>query len=318
MSLFILLLIIVGALILIFLFEFRQRQPDEIILSDAGGTIKKRKGRYYPRHFSLAVPATIYSLVQEFESEAKGKLPLKIKLAFTTAASDEHLEALVRSGGWNKKMVQKAAEETSLFIQAMSKEFCEQHEIDELTSEALRKHLQKILEKESAKFGLQFISLSVQSIEPLDSEIAEAMQQQEAARIKEKTEKVNQAARLEAIKVKLETDEKIKQMEHQLKLKDLKLKQEAQEKEAELEKYRVEQELERRRMQLEMEQKELQAFNEHPELLLLSPQLARLAEASQQMKNARTVVSLSGMDQQKAGYVMEAIEQLVQKVFKKD
>jgi len=314
----IILLVVLVVVILIFLFEFRQRRPDEIILSDSGGKIRRRKGRYYPRHFSLAVPATIYSLTQEFESEAKGKLPVKIKLVFTIAASEDHLDALVRSGGWNKNMVQKAAEETALLIQAVTREFCERYEIDDLSGEALRLHLQKVLEKECPKFGLQFVSLSVQGVEPLDAEIAEAMRQQEAARIREKTEKVDQAARLEATRVKLETDEKIKAMEHQLQLKEFELQQQAQEKEAELARYRVEQELERRKMQWEMEQKELQAFEQHPELLLLSPQLARLAEASQQLKNARTIVSLAGLDQQKSGQLVETLEAVIRKVFKKD
>ncbi len=309
--------ILLLAFVLIFLFEYRLRQPDEIVLTDTAGKIKMRKGRYYPRHFSLAVPATIHSLTQEFESEAKGKLPLKVKLVLTTAASTDHLEALVRSGGWNKNMVQKATEECAILIQSLSKEFCEQHEVDELSSEALRQHLHKNLEKESLKFGLNVIQVNVQSIEPVDAEIAEAMQQQEAARIREKTEKINQEARLNATKKRLETDEKIKLLEHQLELKELELKKEAQEKEAELAKRQVEQELERRKMQFEMEQQELKTFEDHPELLLLSPQLARLAEAGQQLRNARTVVSLSGLDQQKAGTLMEALEQVVKNAFQK-
>ncbi|RLD12042.1 hypothetical protein DRI50_09500 [candidate division KSB1 bacterium] len=310
--------VIIVIAILIFLFEYRLRRPDELILTDKAGQIKIRKGRYYPKHFSLAVPATIHSLTQEFESEARGKLPVKIRIVLTTSASTGHLTELVRSGGWNKNMVQKATEECAILLQSLSKAFCEQREIEELSAEALHQYLQKHLEDESPKFGLQIIQINVQSIEPADPEIAEAMQQQEAARIREKTEHINQEARLKATQKRLETDEKIKQLEHQLALKELNLKKEEQEKEALLARLQVEQELERRRMQFEMEQKELKAFEEHPELLLLSPQIARLAEASQQLRNARTVVSLSGVDQQKAGTLMETLEEIIQRVFKKE
>ncbi len=304
-------------LILIFLLEYRLRRPDEIILTDKAGKIRIRKGRYYPKHFSLAVPATIHSLRLEFESEAKGKLPVKVSIVLSTAANTERLTELVRSGGWNKNMVQKASEECAILLQSLTKAFCESREIDELSGEALYRYLQKELEKEGPKFGLNILQINVQNIEPADSEIAEAMQRQEAARIREKTEQINQEARLNATKKRLETDEKIKQLEHQLALKELNLKKEEQEKEAQLAKLQVEQELERRRLQFESEQQELKVFEHHPELLLLSPQLARLAEASQQLRNARTVVSLSAADQQKAGSLIEALEQILQNVFKK-
>ncbi len=309
--------IFVLAGLLFFLFEYRLRRPDEIVLTDKGGQIKMRKGRYYPRHFSLAVPSTVHSLTREFESEAKGKLPLKIKLVLTTAAALEYLPALVRSGGWQKQMVQKATEECALLTQTLTAEFCEQHEIEELSAEALRRHLQKNLEKEGGKFGLHVIQVNVQTVEPLDAEIAEAMQQQEAARLREKTEQINQETRLNATSKRLETDEKIKLLEHQLELKELELKKERQEKEAALAKRQVEQELERRRLQFEMEQQELKTIEDHPELLLLSPQLTRLAEASQQLRNARTVVSLSGLETQKGGKLLDSLEQVIENIFQK-
>ncbi len=309
-----LLLIFAVIIILLIIYEFRLRRPDQIVLGDVGGKIIRRKGKFYPRHFSLGVPATIFSSVSEFESEARGKLPIKIKLTFTTAADENHLTELVRAGGWSENLVEKASGELGLLIQTLAKEFCEKLEIEELSGKDLHDYLQKNLNKVSEKLGLQLISLNIHSIEPLDTEIAEAMQQQEAARIREKTEKINQKARLEATKSRVEADEKIKLIEHQLQLKQMELKKKEQEKEAELARYRVEKELERRRMQFEMEQKELEVFEEHPELLLLSPQLARLAEASQQLKNARTVVSLAGLDQQKASHLFDVFEQFVQKV----
>jgi hypothetical protein len=46
-------------------------------------------------------------------------------------------------------------------------------------------------------------------------------------------------------------------------------------------------------MFLELDRSELELLKNSPELLMLTPQAARLAEASQSLKNARTVVSLS-------------------------
>ncbi|WP_457565415.1 SPFH domain-containing protein [Caldithrix abyssi] len=312
LSIFILLIIVFA-----FLFEFRQRRPDQIVLADVQGKIIQRKARFYPRHFSLAVPATLHSMDMEFESEARGKLPVKIKLTISTAADDAHLTELVRAGGWNSALVQKASKELGLFVQALTGGFCQALEIEELSSKDLQDFLQTNLIKEAQKLGLKLLGVNVQLIEPLDSEIAEAMQQQEAARIREKTEKVNQKARLEASRFRFETDEKIRRMEHELRLKQLELQKTEQQREAELSRYQVEQELERRRLQMELEKEELKIFEQHPELILLSPQIARLAEASQQLKNAKTVVSLTGGDLQKGINVLEIIEQTLQKVLQK-
>jgi hypothetical protein len=54
--------------------------------------------------------------------------------------------------------------------------------------------------------------------------------------------------------------------------------------------------LKRREMQLAADEKELDLLKQNPELLLLNPQFTRLAEASQSMRNARTVISLSPQD----------------------
>ena len=68
------------------------------------------------------------------------------------------------------------------------------------------------------------------------------------------------------------------------------------EKESALADSRVEDELKRSRMRLEFDKQELDLLKQSPELLMLTPQAARLAEASQGLKNARTVVSLSPGD----------------------
>ena len=68
------------------------------------------------------------------------------------------------------------------------------------------------------------------------------------------------------------------------------------EREAALAETRTTHELKLKSKQLEFEKEELRLLKESPELLLLTPQAARLAEASQSLKNARTVVSLSPGD----------------------
>ena len=70
------------------------------------------------------------------------------------------------------------------------------------------------------------------------------------------------------------------------------------EKETALADARAEHELRLNRMRLEFDAEELRMLKENPELLLLTPQAARLAEASQSLKNARTIVSLGPADAQ--------------------
>ena len=146
------------------------------------------------------------------------------------------------------------------------------------------------------KFGLEIISLTVQSFEALDNEISDAMKRKESARIIEQTELLNQKARISAARTKLEADEEIAVMENELSLKKYELKKTELEKESGLAQQRMEEELKRKRMQLEFDNQELELLKKNPELLMLTPQAARLAEASQSLKNARTIVSLSPND----------------------
>jgi hypothetical protein len=58
----------------------------------------------------------------------------------------------------------------------------------------------------------------------------------------------------------------------------------------------MEDELKRNRMKLHFDKEEMELLKSNPQLLMLTPQVARLAEASQNLKNARTIVSLSPSD----------------------
>ena len=62
---------------------------------------------------------------------------------------------------------------------------------------------------------------------------------------------------------------------------------------SELASQRLEDEMKSNRLRLQFEKEELALLKGSPELLMLTPQAARLAEASQTLKNARTVIALS-------------------------
>jgi len=53
---------------------------------------------------------------------------------------------------------------------------------------------------------------------------------------------------------------------------------------------RIEDELSKKRLQLAVDNEELSMLKNNPELLMLTPQAARLAEASQSLKNAKTML----------------------------
>ncbi|MDH7604917.1 MAG: hypothetical protein QHH13_08470, partial [Melioribacter sp.] len=263
---------------------------------ERNGKIILRKGRFYPRHFSLVLPKTIYSSQLSIDASARGSLDVKVKLSVAVALSLENINSLIKTGGWNKSAVQKATKELETVIHSLVREFTEKFEIEELSSEKIYNFLIERINISKEKFGLEVISIAIQSFEIMDSKIAEAIRQQESARIFEQTELLNQKVRISAAKAKIEADEKIALLENELELKKYDLKKVELEKESELADKRVSEELKRKKMQLEYEKQELELLKNNPELLILTPQAARLAEASQSLKNARTVVTLSHND----------------------
>ena len=279
-------------LIALIAYEYRLRKPDQLVLYEAHGAIRLRGSAFYPRHFSLALPGTTHQNELKIDGVARGGIQIRTTLVLTVAPSREHLSSLVRVGGWRRDAAVKAAKEFETVIQGIVKEFSERHLIEELSSEKLSSHLWASVGSFTPKFGLEVVSLTVQSVDAADPEIAEAMRQRESARILEQTELFSQKARVAAARAKLEADEQIALSEHDLELKKYDLKRAELEKEALLAEKRTEDELKRSRMKLAYEQEEMALLKGSPELLLLSPQAARLAEASQNLKNARTIVSL--------------------------
>lgn len=285
--------IIIIVAVIIFLYEYRLRKPDQLVLKESDGKIALSKSRFYPKDFSLVLPKTTQSMQLTVESSAKGNLDIKVKLSVAVSLAAGNITQLIRVGGWNSGAVAKSAKEFETVLQSLIKEFTEKYEIEELSSEKIYNHLIDKVGISKEQFGLDTVSVSVQSFEVVDQKISDAIRQQESARILEQTELLNQKARITAAKAKLKADEEIAFLENELELKKFDLKRTELDKESELADKRMKEELNRKKLNLEFEKEELELLKNNPELLILSPQAARLAEASQTLKNARTVVNLS-------------------------
>lgn len=299
-------------LALYLVYEYRLRKPDQIVLYESHGKIGLKKGRFYPRHFSLVLPRTVHSSEISVDATAKGNLDIKVRLALSVALSLENIETLIKVGGWNRSAVEKASTELETLVHSFVREFTDKFEIEELSSERLYNDLEGKLRISKEKFGLEIISIAVQSLDIVDTKIADAIRQQESARILEQTENLNQKGRIAAAKSRFHADEEIASLENQLELKKYELKKAEVEKEAEISEKRVEEELKRKNMQLDYERQELELLKNNPELLILTPQAARLAEASQALRNAKTVVSLSSKDMSLGSELASALQNFLQ------
>jgi len=120
-------------------------------------------------------------------------------------------------------------------------------------------------------------------------------------------------ARSAAAKAKFQADEEISQMEHDLELKKAELKKALLKQESALTQQSLEDELKRNRMRLSFEKEELEVLKNSPELLMLTPQAARLAEASQSLKNARTIVSFTPQELAQGSELLGIFHSLMQR-----
>jgi hypothetical protein len=304
--------VVVGGILLAF-FEYRIRQPDFLVLYESRGRIGLRKGLLYPRHFSLPLKRTTCPVQLTVEATAAGNLGVRVKLVGSVAPSLEHLPSLIRVGGWNRDAVVRATAEVQVLLQGLVKEYTERSGINTLSSANILNYLNESAEVVKDKFGVELISLAIQSLDPTDPEIADALRQQEQARLLEQTEYLNQQARVAAARVKSRADKEIAEMEHNLELKKAGLKKILLEKESALSQQSLTDELARNRMRLAFEMEELEVLKNSPELLMLTPQAARLAEASQNLKNARTVISLTPQESAHGSELLALFQELLQK-----
>ncbi len=305
--------VVIIAIVAVVLYEYRVRQPDYLVLYESKGQINLRKGLVYPRHFSLLLKRSTYPIQSTIEATAAGNLGIRVKLAGSVAPSAPHFQSLVRVGGWNQDAVARSTDEVLVLLQALVKEFTERSEISALSSANILHYLNERGDVFKERFGLELISLAIQSLEPTDPEIADALRQQEQARLLEQTEQLNQQARIKAARAKAQADEEIAEMEHTLEMKKVELKKELIEKESALTQQNLSDELARNRLRLAFEIEELEALKKSPELLMLTPQAARLAEASQNLKNARTVISLTPQDSLRGADLITLFQELLQK-----
>jgi hypothetical protein len=309
--------VLAGALVLVFgfmiLFEYRIRHPDMLVLYEKEGQLLIRSGPFYPRHFSLPLKRTTRPIQLAIQATAAGNLGVNIKLAGSVAPTPDNLQALIRIGGWNSEVVARAADETCMLLEALVKEYAEHSEIHDLSATGVLEFIHERAHLFKEKFGVELVSLVVQSLEAAEAEIADALRQQEQARLLEQTERLNHQARLAAAKVKFQADQEIAEMEHSLELKKTALNMTLLEQEAALAQQRVQDELQRSRLRLAFEKEELEILKNNPELLVLTPQAARLAEASQSLKNARTVISLTPQDLAPGSELLTLFQNLLQK-----
>ncbi len=308
--------VIVGILllfVLFLLFEYRVRKPDFLLLYESDGQIKIRKGLVYPRHLSLPLERTTHPIRLTIEAAALGNLEVRIKLVGSVAPSLTQIDSLIRIGGWNSDAVAHVADEVQVLLQGLVKAYIEKCEIHSLSSTEIVSYLTERSTLIQERFGVELISLAVQTLEPTDPEVGEALRQQERARLLEQTERLNQQARSAAAKAKIQADEEISRMEHEHEMKKLELKGTVLGRESVLAKKGLEDELERNRMRLAFERDELEVLKSSPELLMLTPQAARLAEASQQLKNARTIVSLAPQDLQQGSDLLDVFQNLMRR-----
>ena len=303
--------VVIVLVIAVIAFEYRFRKPDYLVLHEQKGGWALRKGLLYPRHFSLPIRRTTHSFQLTVDATAKGNLEVKVKLGVTVAASLDNLSALIRVGGWNADAVARAAKDLEAVLQGSVKAYTEQHGIENLSSEKLHEELNRKVPASKASLGLEVISLTILSFEPVNPQISEALRQQEHARILEQTESLNQKARIAAAKAKLKADEEIALLESELELKKHDLKKSQLERESVLADIRVNEELKRSRKKLEYDKEELDMLRSSPELLMLTPQAARLAEASQSLKNARTIVSLSPQDVSQGSELLGTLQKML-------
>ena len=295
------------------LFEFRVHQPDVLVLHESKGRIGVRQGVLYPRHFSLPLKRTTCPIQVTTEASAAGNIGVRVKLIGSIAPSVDHLQSLIRAGGWNSEAVARVADEAQILLQGLVKEYTERIEIHAITSAGILGYLNERLALAKEKYGVELITLAVQALEPIDPEITDALRQQEQARLMEQTERLNQQARISAAKAKYQADEEIAVLEHSLEVKKAELKKELLAQESALAQQRLEDDLARNRLRLAFEREELEVLKSSPELLLLTPQAARLAEASQNLKSARTVVSLMPQELGHGSELFTLFQNLLQK-----
>ncbi len=166
---YIVIAIVVLLVVALAIFEYRVRQPDMLVLYESKGKIALRSGLMYPRHFSLPLKRTTSPIHLTVEATAVGNLGVNVKLVGSVAPDLDNVQALIRVGGWNSEAASRAAEETGILLEGLVKEYAEHAEINALSSTGLMEYLNKRSDLFKERFGVELISLAVQSLDPTNS-----------------------------------------------------------------------------------------------------------------------------------------------------
>ena len=111
--------IIVILAISLFLFEYRVRRPDHLVLYESKGQISLRKGPLYPRHFSLLIQRATYPIQATVEAATRGNLGIRARVVGSVTPSPDHFQALIRVGGWNENAVTRVTDEVQVLLQGL-------------------------------------------------------------------------------------------------------------------------------------------------------------------------------------------------------
>ncbi len=284
-------IVIVAIVVLYVLYE--RKRPDQLILIEKKGKVTGWTHAFYPKYRCLSLPNTTRSVTTEVKTQARGKIDAVIKLTVTFYPDAEHIENLIHIGGWSPDALTRIEKELAGTIQGIAGEIIEPLDIAEMTREYIAKIMKTRLNSIAANMGIIITGVTIMSAEASDPKIAEAIKKTEVAHLQEEAEKTVQTSRIAQAEMKARADQAILNAEHDTAMKKLALRQVEEAESAILAKAALEQHVERRHLELKIEKAEVELLAQNPSLLLLSPQLTRLTEASQQLKNAETVVTLS-------------------------
>lgn len=284
--------ILLAAMVVLY-FLFDRKRPDQLILIEKRGKVTIWTRAFYPKYLCLSLPYTTRSVTTEVKTQARGKIDAIIKLTASFYPDADHIENLIHIGGWSSDALGRIERELAGTVQSTVGEIIEPLNIAEMTREYIAKTIKTRLNAIAPNIGVIITGITVLSAEASDSKIAEAIQKTEIAHIQEEAEKTVQASRMAQADLKARADQAILDSEHDTAMKKLALRKIEEAAAAVLAKAALEQQVERRSIELKIEKAEVELLANNPALLLLSPQLTRLTEASQQLKNAETVVTLS-------------------------
>jgi hypothetical protein len=314
--LFIILLVLFVIAIIAIIVQIKIREPHQIIVKEKNGKFEASLQKLYLKCRSLPLSCEENFFESEFKATSSGNIEIKIKLNGSASIDFEKLDNLIKKGGWNEKALQNATEKFMSMAIGYLKSRIEKLEIEEINLEKID-YLIFNAKKESAEFGISIKNFSATNLEILDEKAKEAIRAKESARLNKKNEEYLQNLKYDIEKKKCELELKLLEEKKNLSSQKKVLNEIEAENENHIKKLQAEFEKEIQQIKLEVEKQELELLKKHPELLLFSPQAARLIEASQSLKNARTIVNLSG-EAAKGVDISEALTDLISSLIKKD